>query len=208
MKNSFIKSTAKIRHLLVKLLAPTMYEYSYPPPDYRPMIKFMQQHFADTPLIGVEIGGHKGENALTILKSLNIKKLYLIDPYGPFLNTRGQVLNTEQFYRICVNNMEPYGKKVRIIRKKSEEAVNDIPDNLDFVYIDGDHHYEFVKKDIELYYPKVKTDGVLGGHDFSAIEKHQGIFNAVVEFVVDQKLKLFARAVGVRRSTDWWVLKE
>ena len=47
----------------------------------------------------------------------------------------------------------------------SEDAVDDIPEKLDFVYIDGNHAYEYVKKDIGLYYPKLKKGGVIGGHD-------------------------------------------
>ena len=36
----------------------------------------------------------------------------------------------------------------------------------DFVYIDADHSYESVKKDIELYLPKLKKGGIIGGHDY------------------------------------------
>jgi len=39
-------------------------------------------------------------------------------------------------------------------------------DSLDFVFIDGDHRYEFVKADIEAWLPKVKSGGILAGHDY------------------------------------------
>ena len=32
-------------------------------------------------LVGIEIGVYEGEHALSLLKNLNIKRLYLIDPY-------------------------------------------------------------------------------------------------------------------------------
>ena len=41
----------------------------------------IQQLDRNKPLVGVEIGVYKGENALSILKTLNVKKLYLIDSY-------------------------------------------------------------------------------------------------------------------------------
>src|SRR5688572_21614184 len=39
---------------------------------------------------------------------------------------------------------------------------------LDFVFIDADHGYQAVKEDIELWRPKVRPGGWLGGHDYHA----------------------------------------
>ena len=36
----------------------------------------------------------------------------------------------------------------------------------DSIYIDGNHEYDFVKKDLENYYPKLKDGGILAGDDF------------------------------------------
>ncbi len=38
--------------------------------------------------------------------------------------------------------------------------------SLDFVFIDANHNYEFVKKDIEAWLPKIKKGGYIGGHDY------------------------------------------
>ena len=37
--------------------------------------------------------------------------------------------------------------------------------SIDFIFIDGNHQYEFVKKDIIAWLPKLKEGGVLAGHD-------------------------------------------
>ena len=42
-------------------------------------------------------------------------------------------------------------------------------EKLDFLFIDGDHTYQGVKTDFELYSPWVKTNGIIGFHD---IAKH------------------------------------
>ena len=39
-------------------------------------------------------------------------------------------------------------------------------DSLDFVFIDGDHRYEMVKADIQAWLPKVKSGGIISGHDY------------------------------------------
>lgn len=36
-----------------------------------------------------------------------------------------------------------------------------------FVFIDGDHRFDAVKKDCELWEPKVRDGGILSGHDFT-----------------------------------------
>jgi len=36
---------------------------------------------------------------------------------------------------------------------------------IDFLFIDGDHTYEGVKKDFEMYNPMVKNDGIIAFHD-------------------------------------------
>ena len=41
---------------------------------------------------------------------------------------------------------------------------------LDFLFIDGDHQYEGVKKDFEMYSPLVKKEGYIGFHDIVFID--------------------------------------
>jgi hypothetical protein len=52
-----------------------------------------------------------------------------------------------------------------MIRKPSFEAVDDIPNNIDFLYIDGNHKYKYVFKELQLYYDKVKPGGIIIGDD-------------------------------------------
>ena len=52
-------------------------------------------------------------------------------------------------------------------KKFSYEISNLFKDNAyDFIYIDADHKYESVIKDVELYLPKLKKGGIIGGHDY------------------------------------------
>ena len=39
--------------------------------------------------------------------------------------------------------------------------------SVDFVWIDADHHYESVIKDIRAWYPKLRKGGTMAGHDYS-----------------------------------------
>ena len=157
-------------------------------------------------IICAEIGTLKATNAHFMLSSLNIKKLYLLDPYFDQSNEfddsdeRPYIVGTKhpEAEQIARRTLKGFGDKIEWIIKTTEEGINFIPDNsLDFCYIDGDHKYESVKLDIKLCFPKVKIGGILGGHDF--VSDHQGCVKAVLESF--DKNKLF---VGNR---DWWTVK-
>lgn len=164
----------------------------------RPMIHFLKQKNLQN-LIGVEIGTLQALNALSILHHLNIKHLYLIDPYILYDDGINTYKNRDIDFDIAQKNMLSFKDKVTFIKKTSIDAVNDIPNDIDFVYIDGNHSYRYVKYDIENYYPKVKKGGTIGGHDFRA--DCSGLCRAVLEFVDNNKLELNGW------KTDWWIEK-
>jgi len=59
------------------------------------------------------------------------------------------------------------------------------------VYIDGNHLYEFVKSDLELYYHKVRSGGYIAGDDYEI----GGWWKSGVKLAVDEFVK--NRAVEV-----------
>lgn len=66
-------------------------------------------------------------------------------------------------------------QKIHLIRADSHsqttlEKINNILDKkkIDFLFIDGDHTYEGVKKDFEMYSPLVKNNGIIAFHDIAA----------------------------------------
>lgn len=161
----------------------------------RSTTKYILTHYQKKEILVAEIGVDYGSNAKNILNFLPIKKLYLIDPYDDELDG----MAGEQRYKKAKKLLVKYTNKIEFIKKKSIDALNDVPDALDFIYIDGNHEYESVKKDIELYFPRVKKGGILGGHDFWGNEV--GVCKAVVEFVNANNLRLYG---GLN---DWWVVK-
>lgn len=168
-----------------------------------------------------EIGVYKGENALSMIKSVdNIKDLYLIDTYAHldkwFTDNVGQVFPDKDMADMFMESVKekflPYGDKVHFVRKDSCLAANDFPnESFDYVYIDGGHDYEIVKKDIEAWYPKIKPYGVLGGHDVSYL----GVSKAITEFSVNNKIMTFMLNIIQFKTIpqefndlhDWWIFK-
>ena len=56
---------------------------------------------------------------------------------------------------------------------------------LDFVFIDGDHHYEAVKRDFELYSTLMQPGGHIAFHDVAPQPAHSG--NEVERFWTELK---------------------
>jgi len=159
-------------------------------------------------LVGAEIGVYLADNSLALLRNLDIKKLYLIDPYSDYSGTgvAGVKDDIDLIVSHAEEKLKPYTDKIVWIRKLSSDAISDIEEDLDFVYVDGNHEYDYVKRDIEVYFPVVKSDGVLAGHDFD----DERVGRAVTEFC--ERNALVANSAldnndnsGVTK--EWWVFK-
>ena len=167
----------------------------------RPMVKAIRNSSNGRGLVGVEIGVLYGLHASTIFRNLNIKKLYLVDAYKEyggygFPMKRNRTANV--ILEMAKRRLRKYNDKLIWIQKYSTDAVDDIPDNLDFVYIDANHEYDYVSKDIKLYYPKIKTGGFIGGHDID----NPKVIRAVTDFY-----RSIGRTDFYVFRKDWWFIK-
>lgn len=176
--------------------------------EYRPFVRNLALEGKKN-LIGVEIGVLDGWHALEMMEALSIKKLYLIDPweeYEGYDESQGNLRKTQRELQkreaVARKVLKKYEDRIEFLEAFPQDVINYFQNNsLDFVYIDGNHQYKFVKQDIKLYYPKVKKGGWIGGHDYtnSSETKREGfgVFKAVNEFF--NKINF--------HELDWWVIK-
>jgi SAM-dependent methyltransferase len=74
------------------------------------------------------------------------------------------------------------------VKLPSEQAATLFADgSIDFVFLDGDHGYEAVLRDLCAWYPKVRPGGHLAGHDYDN-PQFPGVRRAVDEFFHDNGL--------------------
>lgn len=203
----FAELSLGFRHWCVKLLAPKLWQAlgEFTGEDTvefeRSMVSFLKSNFGNKPLVGCEIGTREGINAARILRTLNIKKLYIVDPYGVQYAPLYPITSQEHYEKLWMQAhklLKPYGDKIVWLRDTSDNAVKDI-DSLDFCYIDGDHSYGQVKRDIENYSPLICEGGVLGGHDFTTV--HMDVCRAVIEY----RNQAWRELQGA--GCDWWMVK-
>ena len=171
----------------------------------RHAVAFAKDYFKDKPIVAVEIGTDLGIHATSILNNLNIKRLYLVDPYESYeeyiQSEPGKIQNVlNKNENIATKRLQRYDN---IIWKKdysdSAAVLSSIPNDLDFVYVDGNHEYKYAKSDMELYFKKLRKGGILAGHD---IVIFPGVMRAFCEFVVEHKIKFFRIT-----KTDWYLIK-
>jgi len=113
---------------------------------------------------GAEIGVLGGEYSELLCRNNPGLKLYGIDPYKIYDPYKTQLI-LDEYKKVATDRLAPYN--YHLIEKTSQEAVNDFIDgSLDFVYIDGDHKYENIASDINLWSKKVRPGGIISGHDY------------------------------------------
>jgi predicted O-methyltransferase YrrM len=119
------------------------------------------------PEVCVEIGSAQGWSACHIglaLRENFAGHLHAIDPHLP---TAWNDQQSVQSLPILQRNLHQLGlaPQVTIVRKTSAEAARDWTQPIDFLLIDGDHSYEGVKADWDLFSPFLRPFGVAVFHD-------------------------------------------
>jgi len=160
--------------------------------------------------ICAEIGVHLGDLSERILKIVKPKQLHLIDPwkyeqdeayskslYGG-MKGENQVTMEKRYESILKRFATEIDSHQVVVHRGTAELLENFADGFfDWVYIDGNHLYEFVKKDLEISNSKVKHKGFITGDDYTDGKWWEGgIKKAVDEFITKDLVEL----IEIRRS--------
>lgn len=119
------------------------------------------------PEIVVEIGSARGRSACFMgmaLKENGAGKLYAIDPHTRTAWNDDDSVDT---YEVLLRNVETLGLQshVEVLRETSDHVARNWSMPIDLLFIDGDHSYDGVKHDWELFSPFVRQFGGVIFHD-------------------------------------------
>lgn len=173
-------------------------------PNYimRPAFFFIKRMLGEN-LVGAEIGVYLGETAEYVLRNMKIKQYYMIDPYTPYGDMQRSQEDWDQLYQ-KIRALFSSRNNVDFIRAHSEEACKIFRDNhFDFIYIDGNHEYKYVEKDLNIWYNKVKDGGILCGHDYQLDD----VRNAVNDFATTNNITITTEEDWYTKVPDWWFIK-
>jgi predicted O-methyltransferase YrrM len=119
------------------------------------------------PEVCVEIGSARGQSACYVgmaLKHAGRGHLYAIDPHEATAWNDSIGSNTLDDMRRNLASLD-LDACVTIIRKYSDAAAKEWSRPIDLLFIDGDHSYEGVKRDWDLFAPHVRPFGMVVFHD-------------------------------------------
>ena len=126
----------------------------------KPIVEYVtlvQQHLSPkfrVAEVGVELGASSAE-VLKLLRTVN----------GTFVGVDVWKSSTKADF---LNTTEPWKDMIDLRDGLSWEVAEQFPDkSFDFVYIDADHRYSSIIRDIRAWLPKVKTGGIIAGHDYT-----------------------------------------
>jgi len=157
-----------------------------PPPIARLLRARKERHRAallaalPTGGVGAELGVYRGDFSARMLGIAAPRRLHLIDPWRYEIadTYRGTVYGgrrgVSQAFMDAMHDAvlhrfaaEIAAGRVVVHRAASAETSALFPDEyFDWIYIDGNHLYEFVRRDLELYHTKVKRGGLIAGDDY------------------------------------------
>lgn len=141
-----------------------------------------------------EIGVYEGDFSRQILAQVRPGRLHLIDPWKQGEGLFGEQAASEQdvveerYEKVRERFAQEIGSgQVHLHRALSSEVANEFGDSyFDLVYVDGNHLREYVRQDLDLYYPKVKPGGHVAGDDYGVRGYWEnGVQEAVDEFVAE-----------------------
>lgn len=157
--------------------------------------------------VGAEIGTDHGKYAQQLCEGIPGLMLFCIDPYVAY--TEGtEVHNQEevdQIFNAAHVRLEPYECIFRKVT--SMEAAKDALDNnLDFVFIDGNHEFEHCYEDIVEWTKKVKPGGIIAGHDYKVDPTRKyGVIEAVQKYTKENNISPWFILHAGGKLVDCWM---
>jgi len=140
---------------------------------------------------GAEIGTCRGTFARTIIYNNPECKLFCVDPWETYdgLEDWLDQVALKEHEQAAIVRLKEY-PNVEIVREYSMNALEHFEDNsLDFVYIDANHSFPYVAEDVYYWSQKVRTGGIVSGHDYLTVCRKDG--QVQVKEVVDAYTKAF-----------------
>jgi len=128
-----------------------------------------------TDIVGAEVGAFRAQCTCCLLqKCANIKKIYLIDPYTPHIDSLQNLYFDEkdmEWIRAAAHHnvkWSGHSEKAEFLELTELEAADKIADqSLDFVYLDAWIDVETAYEKIKRWESKIRPGGIVSGHDWN-----------------------------------------
>jgi hypothetical protein len=157
---------------------------------------------------GAEIGVWKGGFSELICQANPGVSLVCVDPwqsYDDYVDPKNVKEKIEGARLEAERRLAPYRCEIR--RMTSTAAAATVPDgSLDFVFIDGNHAKAYVLADLEAWAPKVRSGGLVSGHDYELDRRHAHlqVRDAVDAFAQQHKIAPIYVVTNDKTPSFFW----
>ena len=155
----------------------------------------------------VEIGSYAGESTMMFVDKFVDARIYCIDPWNDMDFEAyeidkvgvGSYTKPSLVESVFDENIKNYNNITKI-KLTSEEASSQFDDNcLDMIYMDGIHTAKYITIDLEKWIPKIKSGGIIAGHDYSGY--FQSYRTYIKEYFGREPNKIYS-------DKSWYYIKE
>jgi hypothetical protein len=162
----------------------------------------------------VELGSFAGRTAYIIAKNAPQATVHCVDPWGHFdiswvpddsvvyMSGNLRSFHPGELYDFFLSNVADC-PNVNPIRALSTEAAWDTQAQVDLLFIDADHETEPLLADMRTWWPRLKRDGMMVGHDWQM----ETVRKAVLQFLGElNQQEQFPQLINFPTTSIWGLL--
>jgi predicted O-methyltransferase YrrM len=157
----------------------------------------------------VEIGSWKGRSTYCLAKGLKKGKIYAIDPFNAdgeqgskekYEEAKGSLPLIDQFKETMIRY--ELLNKIEVLKGYSNQFINNFQ-QIDFLFIDGDHSIKGCESDYLNYSPKIKKGGYIAFHDYDLKRKELG-----PTWVINNWIKINPNYKFIKQLDSLWIAQK
>lgn len=161
--------------------------------SFHRLLSTIQMDFRDDPIINfIEVGLGFGDYSVYMMETVHNCCVNTKVNYYSIENWAGRMMKTNMIdirekvlARFNKYMNLPFAMSFNFIETHSVEASEKFDDeSVHFIYIDANHRYRDVTKDLKAWWPKVKKGAYMSGHDYKYFRR-DGVRKAVSRFFSD-----------------------
>ena len=145
----------------------------------------------------IEIGAYMGESTMMFASTGMFNTINVIEPFKGEEEFNDMFMYDWDVIESEFNTNTRFFDNINLYKDYSYNIVDKFEDkSIDFIYIDAEHTLDSLKRDLELYLPKLKPNGIIAGHDYN-----KWVWPDVVKLIDD----MFGDSVQEYIDTSWMV---
>jgi hypothetical protein len=165
---------------------------------------------------GIEVGVWRGDWSAELLANVSPRRLFLVDPWtfqpdftgawfgGGIAQSQADM---DEIYEGVLERFAGPLAAGQIIVHRCPSAEAPISEPIDWVYVDGNHSYDYVRNDLAKYGSLVRVGGLIIGDDYArSVAWDNGVLRAFDEYVHSgqvEKIRVRGRQIVLRKASQF-----